>query len=168
MPGLARKSGWNAVRTEPFDFSLPYTSCAVCRYSGATKGTFIQQGGSASATRAGAGAGPRPGQAHISARRGRPRPKTGRARAGRRGADQPAQTAGARCRRRPCPRPHPGPACSLLVHAHCSHVCSASPSADDPRVHAVQRHWRPEQLLATSCKEKSRIRIELTIENLSD
>ena len=63
MPGLARKSGWNAVRTEPFDFSLPYTSCAVCRYSGATKGTFIQQGGSASATRAGAGAGPRPGQA---------------------------------------------------------------------------------------------------------
>ena len=47
MPGLARKSGWNAVRTEPFDFSLPYTSCAVCRYSGATKGTFIQQGCSA-------------------------------------------------------------------------------------------------------------------------
>jgi len=134
MPGLARKSGWNAVRTEPFDFSLPYTSCAVCRYSGATKGTFIQQGGSASATRAGAGAGPHPGQARISARRGRPRPKTGRARAGRRGADQPAQTARARarCRRRPCPRPHPGQACSRLVHAHCPHVCIALASVDDP------------------------------------
>ena len=113
------------------DFLLHYSNCAVCRYSGATKGTFIQQGGSASATRAGAGAGPRPGQAHISARRGRPRPKTGRARAGRRGADQPAQTAGARCRRRPCPRPHPGPACWWLIHAHCPLVCNALASADD-------------------------------------
>ena len=50
MPGLARKSGWNAIRTEPFDFLLHYSNCAVCRYSGATKGTFIQQGCSAFAT----------------------------------------------------------------------------------------------------------------------
>ena len=128
---MARKSGWNAVRTEPFDFSLHYSNCAVCRYSVATKGTFLQQGGSASATRAGAGAGPRPVRAHISVRRGCQRPKMGRARAGQRGADQPAQTAGARCRRRPCPRPHPGQACSLLVHAHCPHVCNALFSVDD-------------------------------------
>ena len=143
MPGLARKSGWNAVRTEPFDFSLPYTSCAVCRYSGATKGTFIQQGGSASATRAGAGAGPRPGQAHISARRGRPRPKTGRARAGRRGADPPAQTARARCRRRPCPahiQVKPA-ACSFTPTAR---MCvSPSPASMIPIQQCVQRRLRP-------------------------
>ena len=56
--------------------------------------------------RAGAGAGPRLARAHISGRRWRLHPKTGRARAGPRGADQPAQTAGARCWHRPCPRPH--------------------------------------------------------------
>ena len=54
MPGLARKSGWNAASTEPFDFSLHCSNCAVCRYSVATKGTFIQKGCSASATLAGA------------------------------------------------------------------------------------------------------------------
>ena len=134
MPGLARKSGWNAVRTEPFDFSLHYSNCAVCRYSGATKGAFIQQGCSESATRAGAGAGPRPARAHISGLRWRPRPKMGRARAGPRGADQPAQTAGARCRGRPCPCPHPGPACRRLIHAHCPHVCNALASANDLHV----------------------------------
>ena len=133
MPGLARKLGWNAARTEPFDFSLHYSNCAVCWYSKATKGTvtFIQQGGLASATRAGAGSCPRPSRAHISSLRGRLHPKTGRARAGQRGADQPAQTAGARCRRRPCPRPHLGPACWWLVHAHCPLVCNALASAND-------------------------------------
>ena len=40
MPDLARKSGWNAARTEPFDFSLRYSNCPVCRYSGATKDLF--------------------------------------------------------------------------------------------------------------------------------
>ena len=52
---MANKSGWTAARTEPFDFSLRYSNCPVCRYSGATKGSFSQQGCSASATRAGAG-----------------------------------------------------------------------------------------------------------------
>ena len=28
MPGLAPKSGWNAIRTEPFDFLLHYSNCA--------------------------------------------------------------------------------------------------------------------------------------------
>ena len=28
MPGLAQKSGWNAIRTEPFDFLLHYSNCA--------------------------------------------------------------------------------------------------------------------------------------------
>ena len=83
------------------DFLLHYSNCAVCRYSGATKGTFIQHCGSSSATWAagwaGAGAGPLPARAHISCRRWRPRPKTERACAGQRGADQPPQTAGARC-----------------------------------------------------------------------
>ena len=67
-------------------------------------------------------------------RRWSPRLKTGpwRAHAGWRGADQPAQTACARCRRRPCPRPHPGQAYSLLVHAHCPHVCNALARVDDP------------------------------------
>ena len=64
-------------RTEPFDFLLHYSDCAVCRYSGATWGSFIQQGCLASATRAGAGAGPRPVQAHISCLGGHQRPKTG-------------------------------------------------------------------------------------------
>ena len=40
MQGLARNSGWNAARTEPFDFSLRYSNCPVCRYSGATKDLF--------------------------------------------------------------------------------------------------------------------------------
>ena len=132
MPGLARKLGWNAVRTEPFDFLLHYSNCAVCRYSGATTGTFIQQGCSASGTLAGAGATPRQVLAHISCRCGCQCTKMGRAHAGLHGADQPEQTAGTRCLLRPCPRPHPGPACSLLVHAHCPHVCNALPSADDP------------------------------------
>ena len=131
MPGFAQKL--ECARSEPFDFSLCYSNCPVCRYSGATKGSFIQQGCSASATRAGAGAGQRQGWAHItgSDRRASPRPTTGRARAGQRGSNQPAQTAGARCRRRPCPRPHPGPACRRLVHAHCPHVCNALASAND-------------------------------------
>ena len=41
MPGLARKSGWNAARTEPFDFSLHYSNCAVCRYSVLSYKRFI-------------------------------------------------------------------------------------------------------------------------------
>ena len=133
MRVLAQKSSRNVVRTEPFDLSLHYCNCAICRYSGlgATKDSFIQQGGTACATRAGAGAGPRPGRAHIGCQRGRQHPKMGRARAGQRGADLPAQTAGASCRRRPCPRPHPGPACSQLIYAHCPHVCRALASAND-------------------------------------
>ena len=70
--------------------------------------------------------------AHISCLYGRLCLKTGRVRASRRGADQPAQTACASCLLRPCPRPHPGPSCSLLVHAHCPHVCNALASTDDP------------------------------------
>ena len=91
---------------------------------------------SRAATQAGAGAGPRPARAH---RGWHPCQKTGRARSGLRGADQPAQTACTSCRHRPCPSPHPGPACSLLVHAHCPHVCRlrALASADDP--HAAVR-----------------------------
>ena len=87
MPGFAQKL--ECARSEPFDFSLCYSNCPVCRYSGATKGSFIQQGRLASATRAGAGAGPAPGAgAHQpgSGLGARPRSKTGRARAGLRGS----------------------------------------------------------------------------------
>ena len=73
----------------------------------------------------------------------------------------------ARCRRRPCPHPHPGPACNRLVHAHCMCV-EPAPVPTIPMQQCVQRRSRPEQLLATSCKEKSRIRLESTIENLSE
>ena len=45
MPGLAQNFGWNAARTEPFDFSLHYSYCAVCRYSVLSNETFIYTAG---------------------------------------------------------------------------------------------------------------------------
>ena len=159
MQGLARNSGWNAARTEPFDFSLRYSNCPVCRYSGAIKGSFIQQGGSAFATRAGAGAGPRPGRAHISCQGARQRPKTGRACAGLRGSGQPAQTAA------PAAGAGLAPAhihaCSRLVHAHCPHVCSARASADDPhgavRTAPFEARTGPGYLLQGEIKNQTRV-----------
>ena len=48
-------------------------------------------------------------------------------------------------------------------------MCVApSPAPTIPMQQCVQRRLRQEQLLATSCKAKSRIRLELTIENLSE
>ena len=159
MQGLARNSGWNAARTEPFDFSLRYSNCPVCRYSGAIKGSFIQQGGSAFATRAGAGAGPRPGRAHISCQGARQRPKTGRACAGLRGSGQPAQTAATAACAGLAPAHIQVPPASRLVHAHCPYVCSASASAGDPNaaVHTApfQARTAPGNLLQGEIKNQT-------------
>ena len=135
MPGLARKSGWNAVRTEPFD-----SRCLtlVVQSVDTVELQKVHLYSRAARRQTGAGAGPLPAQAHISGQRWRPRPKTGRARADLDDADQPTQTAGARCRRRRCPRPHQGPACSLLVHTHCPDVCTALAMQQ-----CVQRRLRP-------------------------
>ena len=96
-----------------FVFSLCYSNCTVCRYSGATKGSFIQQGRLASATQAGAGAGSVPGA-------GAHQPGSGRGELSLAGDGQAwfwlaSADSSARCLCRPCPRPHPGPACSLTT-----------------------------------------------------
>ena len=172
MPGLARNSGWNAARTEPFDFLLHYSNCPVCKYSGATKGSFIQQGCLVSATRAGAGAGPRQGQAHIRGRGARPPPDGWESSRWLAWFWQGSADSHTRCWRSPYPRPRPGPSCSLLVHTHCPHVCSTlcrpRQRRRSPCSSCVQRHLRPEQLLLTSCKDKSRIRLESTITSCKD
>ena len=60
MPGLARKSGWNAARTELFDFSVHYSNSAVCRYTVLSYKRFVYTAGllcaCKAATRAGSGA----------------------------------------------------------------------------------------------------------------
>ena len=109
MPGSARKSGWNADRTEPFDFSVHYSISAFCMTSALSyKRLILHKGFSASA---------------IGARRGRQHSKTARAHAGLRGAERPAPAAGARwpgrCRGRPCARTSRsgGPASALVSTA---------------------------------------------------
>ena len=96
-----------------FVFSLCYSNCPVCRYSGATKGSFIQQGRLASATQAGAGAGSVPGA-------GAHQPGSGRGELSLAGDGQAwfwlaSADSSARCLCRPCPRPHPGPACTVAA-----------------------------------------------------
>ena len=142
MPGSARKSGWNADRTEPFDFSVHYSISAFCMTSALSyKRLILHKGFSASA---------------IGARRGRQHSKTARAHAGLRGAERPAPAAGARwpgrCRGRPCARTSRsgGPA-SALVHAYCTHACSASASPNDPHALACSKAysviWGPNRLV---------------------
>ena len=107
---------------------------------------------------------PRPGRAHISLA-----VAEARARARRRESSRwPAwfwlasADSRARCRCRPCHRPHPAPACTALM------CVAPAPVPTISIQQCVQRRSRPEQLLATSCKEKLRIRLESTIENLSE
>ena len=105
-----------------------------------------------------------------SGRGARARPKTGRARAGRRGSGQSAQTAAPAAGADLAPahiQVPPAPSSSTPTAL----MCVAPAPVPTPAIsmqQCVQRRSRPEQLLATSCKEKSRIRLESTIENLSE
>ena len=79
-------------------------------------------------------------------------------------------------RRQPVPAAGTGlaPAHIQVPPAACSFTPTAlmcvtpSPAQMIPMQQCVQRRLRPKQLLATSCKAKSRIRLESTIENLSE
>ena len=137
-----------------FNFSLCYSNCAACRYSGATKGSFIQQGRCWRRPAPGACA-HQPGSCCGA----RPRPKTGRACAGLRGSGQPAQTAATAACAGLAPAHIQVPPASRLVHAHCPYVCSASASAGDPNaaVHTApfQARTAPGNLLQGEIKNQT-------------
>ena len=149
MPVLARKSGWNAARTEPIDScSITVTLQSLGTVCWATKGSSIQQGSPASATRAGAGAGTRLVLEHISSQGGRP-PEDSYS------SLWPALCQqGCACSRRPLQAPARALrlppayiqvplAASAVVHAHCPHACGTLASSVYSAIGGSKSSWKP-------------------------